>query len=202
MTWFDYAVLLIVGLSALIAVIRGFVREVLSLASWIIAFVVASALSGQMAPMLPAASPNDSLRMLAAFLVVFCATLLGMIVITLAIVELIRIAGLGFLDRVLGLLFGLVRGVMVVVTAVLLAGLTRLPESPVWRDAMLSAPLEVLALSVKPWLPPDLGRKIRYDAVQQVVYTSTRESSGKSFGDIIRASARVHGVESALAAPI
>jgi membrane protein required for colicin V production len=174
MTWFDYSVLLVIGLSALVAVIRGFVREILSLASWIVAFVAASAFSAQVVPLLPSAIPNDSLRLLAAFLLLFGAALLAMVVITLAIVELVRVAGLGFIDRVFGLLFGLVRGFLVVLTAVLLAGLTRLPENPGWRDAMLSAPLEVLALAVKPWLPAEFGRKIRYDAPRQVVYTPAR----------------------------
>jgi len=174
MTWFDYGVLLVIGISALVAVLRGFVREILSLVSWVAAFVAASAFSAQVVPFLPEAIPNDSWRMLAAFVLVFGATLLAMVVITLAIVELVRAVGLGFIDRVFGLMFGLARGVLIVVTAVLLAGLTRLPEQPGWRDAMLSAPLEMLALSVSTWLPADLGRKIRYDAPRQVVYTPPR----------------------------
>jgi membrane protein required for colicin V production len=174
MTWFDYTVVLVIGGSALIAVLRGFVREVLSLASWVAAFVAASAFAGQVAPLLPAEIPNDSLRMLAAFLLLFGATLLAMVVVTLAIVELVRVVGLGFIDRLLGLAFGLVRGLLIVLIAVLLAGLTRLPERQGWRDAMLSQPLELLALSVRPYLPADLARKIRYDAPQQVVYTRRR----------------------------
>lgn len=178
MTWFDYAVLTVIGLSALIAVLRGFVREILSLVSWIVAFFAASALAPDVAPLLPEAIPNDALRMLAAFLLIFGATLLAMIVITLAIVELVRVIGLGFIDRLLGLVFGLARGLLVVVTAVLLAGLTKLPQDPAWRDAMLSAPLEALALAVTPWLPAEIGSKIRYDVRQQVVYNSHRQSSG------------------------
>ena len=175
MTWFDYVVLLVIGVSALVAVMRGFVREVLSLVSWVAAFVAASAFAGKVAPLLPAAIPNDSLRMLAAFVLVFGAILLLMVVITLAIVELVRVVGLGFVDRVLGLAFGLVRGLLIVLIAVLLAGLTRLPEDRGWRDAMLSQPLEVLAMAVLPYLPADLARKIRYDAPQQqVVYTPAR----------------------------
>ncbi|MBC7779851.1 MAG: CvpA family protein [Proteobacteria bacterium] len=169
MTWFDYTVLIIVGASALVAVIRGFVREILSLASWVIAFVAASALAGTVAPLLPSAIPNDALAMLAAFLLVFGGTLLAMSVIALAITEFIKGVGLGFVDRVLGLMFGLARGLLVVTITVLLAGLTRLPENPGWRDAMLSSPLEALALSVKPWLPPELARRIRYEPVRQVV---------------------------------
>ena len=174
MTWFDYGVLLVMGVSALVAVIRGFMREVLSLLSWVAAFVAASTFAGRIAPMLPAAIPNDSLRLLAAFLLVFGATLLLMVVITLAIVELVRVVGLGFVDRVLGLAFGLVRGLLIVLIVVLLAGLTRLPEEAGWRDAMLSQPLEVLARVVLPYLPTDFARKIRYDGGQQVVYTPLR----------------------------
>jgi membrane protein required for colicin V production len=98
-------------------------------------------------------------------------TLLGMVLLSLALVELVRAAGLGFADRVLGLAFGLARGALVVLTLVLLAGLTRLPEHPAWRDAMLSPPLEVLAIAVKPWLPGEVSRRIRYDGSRQVVYT-------------------------------
>jgi membrane protein required for colicin V production len=112
--------------------------------------------------------------MLAAFVLVFGATLLAMVLVTLAIVELVRAVKLGFVDRVLGLAFGLARGLLIVLIAVLLAGLTRLPENRGWRDAMLSQPLEVLALSVRSYLPADLARKIRYDGPQQVVYTPAR----------------------------
>lgn len=182
MTWFDYGVLLVIGISALVAVIRGLVREVLSLLSWVAAFIAASTYAGSIAPMLPAAIPDDSLRMLAAFLLVFGATLLAMVVITLAIVELVRVVGLGFIDRLLGLAFGLVRGLLIVLIVVLLAGLTRLPEDRGWRDAMLSQPLEVLARAVCPYLPADLARKIRYDAAQQVVYNPARKSQGGPVG--------------------
>jgi membrane protein required for colicin V production len=171
MTAFDYAVLAVMGFSALMAVVRGFVREVLSLASWAVAITAGWWLSGRVAAMLPLSIPGESLRLLAAFVLVAGLALLGMVLLSLALVELVRAVGLGFADRVLGLAFGLARGVLVVVTLVLLAGLTRLPEHPAWRDAMLSPPLEVLAIAVKPWLPTEIARRIRYDATRQVVYT-------------------------------
>jgi membrane protein required for colicin V production len=66
-------------------------------------------------------------------------------------------------DRVLGAGFGLVRGVAIVLTGVLLAGMTTLPKQPMWRQALLAAPLEDWALAVKGWLPGDFARHIRYD---------------------------------------
>jgi membrane protein required for colicin V production len=65
-------------------------------------------------------------------------------------------------DRLLGVAFGLARGLLVVLTLVLLAGLTPLPRQAVWRNAMLSGPLEGLAVLVQAWLPAELAKRITY----------------------------------------
>jgi len=162
MTGFDYAVLAIVGVSVLLSVIHGLVRELLSLASWVVAFLVAQFFASAIAPLLPAAIPGEQLRLLAAFLAVFLVVLFAMTLAAIAISSIVRRVGLGFADRAFGAAFGLVRGLAIVLSAVLLAGLTALPREPWWRHAMLSAPLEALANSVKVWLPYDLARHISY----------------------------------------
>jgi len=162
MTWFDYAVLAIVGISVLLSIIHGFVRELLALASWIVAFLAAQNYAADVAPLLPAALTSGSLRLLAAFLAIFLAVLLAMTLAASLLSRLFRRAGLGPGDRALGALFGLVRGFAIVMVLVLLAGLTALPRQPVWRDAMFSAPLEALANTVKVWLPYGLSQHINY----------------------------------------
>ena len=162
MTWIDYTVIAIVGISVLLSFIHGFVRELLSLASWVVAFVVAQMFAGDLAPQLPAALTNPSLRLLAAFLCVFLAVMVGMTVLAMVISQLIKTAGLGFADRALGAVFGLVRGFVIVVIAVLLAGLTTLPRQPAWRHALLGEPLVILANWVKVWLPDDMAKHINY----------------------------------------
>jgi membrane protein required for colicin V production len=139
------------------------VKELLALAAWVVAFLVAQFYAGALAVHVPAAVTDPALRPLAAFLVIFLATLLAMSVLAILASGLIRKAGLGPADRLLGAVFGLVRGLLVVLIGVLAAGLTSLPRERAWRDAMLSAPLEALALGVKPWLPADFGSRIRYD---------------------------------------
>jgi membrane protein required for colicin V production len=163
MTSFDYAVLVIVGLSVLLSVMRGFVREILALASWIIAFFVAKAYVMELAPLLPEAIPNDSLRYLAAFVIVFLATLLICSLLAIALSQIFKHVGLSSLDRVLGAFFGLARGLLVVVILVLLAGLTSLPQDPRWRNAMFSAPLEAVVYSLLPWFPGDVVQHVKYD---------------------------------------
>jgi len=163
MTAFDYVVLLTVGLSILLSVMRGVVREVLALLSWAAAFWLANIYTVRFAPMLPEAIPSESLRFLAAFVILFLVALLVMSLLTIGISELVKTVGLSMIDRGLGAVFGLARGVLIVLVLVLLGGLTSLPRQSAWQNAMFSAPLEAFASIAKPWLPDDLSKRIQYD---------------------------------------
>lgn len=162
MTVFDYAVLAIVGLSILLSMMRGFLREVLALAGWVAAFFVARTYTLELAPLLPEAIPNESLRLLAAFVILFLATLLVASLLAIALSEVFKKVGLGWLDRWLGAVFGLARGVVIVGVLVLLAGLTGLPQDVRWRNAMFSAPLEALVMSSLPWMPQGVAKHIKF----------------------------------------
>ncbi len=162
MTAFDYAVLAILVASIVVSVLRGLVKEVLSLLAWIAAFVVANRYAASFAEMLPAVVPAGSLRLIVAFASLFVATLLLGALINLAIGMVIKATGLAVADRGLGGLFGLARGVLIVLTLVILAGLTELPRQPVWKDAVLSPLAESGARTVKPWLPDDWARHVRF----------------------------------------
>ena len=79
MTVFDYIVLAVIGLSVFFSLMRGMVREVLSLAGWVLAFFVAKTYTLQLAPLLPKAIPTETLQYLAAFIILFwrlCSLLL------------------------------------------------------------------------------------------------------------------------------
>ncbi len=162
MTLFDYAVLAITGFSVLLGAFRGFTREVLALAAWAVAFVAAGAYGGGVAPLLARQIPDESWRTLAAVIAVFMVALIAMSVIAMLASRLIKSAGLGVADRVLGGIFGFARGLLVVLTLVLLAGFTALPRQTVWKDAMLAAPLEKLAGFAKQWLPQGWAKYITY----------------------------------------
>ena len=162
MTLLDNAVFTIVGVSMLLGVIRGFVREVIALGSWVVAFIVSSAYGGDVAPLLAQQIPDEKWRVLAAVVAVFVVVLVVVNIMAMLASKLIKSAGLAIEDRLLGSVFGLARGVLVVLVLVLGAGLTVLPRQPVWKDAMLAAPLVKLAEIVKPWLPQDWAKNISY----------------------------------------
>ncbi|HEY0335736.1 MAG TPA: CvpA family protein [Burkholderiales bacterium] len=163
MTLFDYVVLTIVGASVVVSLMRGFAREVLALAGWVLAFIVANALSGVVAGSFTSVISDGSLRALTAFVAVFVITLIAVSLLALGVSRLLKSAGLGLEDRLLGSVFGLARGVLIVMVMVLLAGLTALPRQPAWSDAMLSPPLEAFARVIKPWLTQAVSRYISYD---------------------------------------
>jgi membrane protein required for colicin V production len=163
MTLFDYAVLTIVGASVVVSIMRGFAREVMALAGWVVAFVVANALSGAVAGSFASVISDGSLRALTAFVAVFVMTLIAASLLAMGVSRLLKSAGLGLEDRLLGSVFGLARGMLIVMVMVLLAGLTALPRQPAWSDAMLSPPLEAFARVIKPWLTQAVSRYISYD---------------------------------------
>ena len=163
MTAFDYAVLIIIGSSVVLSVVRGFSREVLALAGWVIAFLTANALSGIVSEWLAPFIRDGSLRALTAFVSIFVVTLIVVSLLGMMVSRLLKRAGLGLEDRLLGGFFGFARGILIVLTFVLLSGLTALPRQPAWSDAMLSPPLEALAAAMKPWLPQAVSRYLSYD---------------------------------------
>jgi membrane protein required for colicin V production len=163
MTLFDYTVLTIIGASVVLSVVRGFTRELLALVAWLGAFMAATSLSGTVAGWLTTSISDEPVRALTAFIAVFVSTLLLVSVLGLLLSRVVRTAGLGLEDRLLGGIFGFARGLLIVLVAVLLAGLTPLPRQPAWANAMLSPPLEALAGALKPWLPQVFSRNISYD---------------------------------------
>jgi membrane protein required for colicin V production len=163
MTVFDLIVIAIVAVSVGISIWRGMVREVLALASWIGAFWIAKELAGFTATWLPDSVSNPGLRLMFGFIAVMLASLLVFSLAGMLIVHLVKVAGLTASDRMLGAAFGLLRGVVIAVTVVLLGGMTSAPREPYWRNALLSAPLEAAALRVKPWLPRDVARRVSFE---------------------------------------
>ena len=162
MTLFDYVALSIIAASMVISLMRGLVREILSLLAWIAAFVVASFWARDMAALLPAAIPGDPLRLVVGFIILWVGTLFLGGLLAAAVALLIRGAGLGVPDRGLGAVFGLVRGVVIVLFLVVLAGFSALPQQPFWRHALLAPWAERSVRAVKPYLPDTWARYVRY----------------------------------------
>jgi membrane protein required for colicin V production len=155
MIWADYAILGIIGLSALLSILRGFVREILSLVAWVLAFWVALTFMHHLAGYLTEIVPVPSVRLVSAFLMLFLGTLLIMGVVNYVIGKVVAATGLSGTDRMLGIFFGIVRGILIVAVLVFVAGLTSLPRDPWWRESLLIKYFEPIALWIRGLLPEE-----------------------------------------------
>jgi membrane protein required for colicin V production len=162
-TAFDYVVLAVIGLSVLVSIFRGAVREIMALASWVVSGFIAVELSPRVSSVLPSAISNPTIRIAVAFVVLLLIGLLLFALIGLAVSNLVKKAGLSSMDRTVGVFFGLLRGIVVLVLLVLVAGLTPLPRDPAWRNATFSPPLEALAVFARGFLPEAFAVRIRYE---------------------------------------
>jgi len=163
MTWLDYAVLGVMGVSVVWGAWRGLVREVIAVIGWVLAFFLANLLSTSLANALPESVPSPEIRFLIAFVTLFVASLAVATLAGLLISKLVRVAGLGGLDRMLGSAFGAARGALILLVFTLFAGLTALPQKPLWRDSVAGHPLSRAALAIRAWLPPAFAERLRYD---------------------------------------
>ena len=163
MSWLDYAILAVLAVSVVWGIWRGFVREVISLAGWVLAFLAANAVAGPLGDALPTSISSPEVRVLVAFLVVFIFTLSIATVAGMLLSRLLKAAGLGGLDRTLGGLFGLARGVVILLALAIAAGLTAAPRHPLWKESVGAGMLMRTVLQLKPWLPPRLADRLRYD---------------------------------------
>ena len=163
MNWLDYAIIGVLLLSMIWSALRGVVREIVSLGGWIIAFLAANLFAGPLSAHLPQAIPGDALRALAAFLAIFVFALICSALVGMLMSKLVSAVGLGPIDKGLGALFGVARGALLVMAAVLVAGLTSAPRQAWWKESMSGEPLKRAALALKPWLPDSFAQRLRYD---------------------------------------
>lgn len=162
MSAFDYAFLGLLFLSVLLGLWRGLVSEVFSLLGWIVAVAVAWQMAGQVAPFLAGLVQAAWLRWPVAFVLVFIVLLIVLAVVRWILRSLLAASGMSPVDRLFGACFGAVRALIVALLFVAAAGMSNLPKEVWWREAVFAPPLETAVIAVKPWLPKELGQRIKY----------------------------------------
>lgn len=162
MNWVDYLILAIIVLSVILSVWRGFTREALSLAGWILAIWVAIIYADNLSAVLARHIASPTGRLLLAFALLFIGTLLLAALITYLVWQIIDNSGLSGTDRLLGIFFGVARGILVVALLVLLAGMTPLPREESWQHAQLMHYFESIARWMAHFMPHEVAKNIHY----------------------------------------
>ena len=137
MNWVDITIISIIAFSASVSIVRGFIREALSLVSWGLAFFIAGHFYTYITPYLTYFD-SDIIRIAVAITILFFATLLVCSVVSYVIGQLVQKTGLSGTDRVLGICFGILRGILVVAALLFFIDtFTPLSKSPYWTNSQL-----------------------------------------------------------------
>ena len=173
MTAFVIAVVVVIALSALIGLWRGVIREVFALAAWVAALVSMFLFGSKLGSMLPFAQDTPWLRTLAGYALVFIGVFIVLSIAGFLFSKVVNAIGLSFVDRALGMMFGVVRGALIVVMLVFVAGATTLPQMSWWRDSVTAKPLATMAAILRSKLPDDLAKRIKFVAAASDAGRST-----------------------------
>lgn len=154
MNWVDYLIIAIIAISALISLVRGFVREVLSIVVWVAAFWLAVTFARPLAGLLSNYIASATLQIATAFAVIFIGTLLLGAVVNFLAGQLVGRTGLSGTDRAIGVVFGAGRGLILTALLILALGLTRVPQESWWRQSVLIGWLQpmVCEFAVGEWM--------------------------------------------------
>ncbi len=162
MTAFDFILLGVLGISCLLGLIRGLLKEVLSLVAYGLAFICALWWGPSVDQLLSAWLKHDYARLGVAYVGLFVLVLLSVGLFNVTLAALIRSTGLTPADHGLGALFGLVRGCLLILVMVVIAGYTPLPDEPWWKNAMFSKQVVDLVQQLKHRLPPPVDEWLPY----------------------------------------
>ena len=162
-TWVDWVIVGITVISSLISLRRGFFREVLSLLTWIAAVIIAWLFSGSLSLLFANYIETPSLRVIVAAAILFILTLITGGIINTLIGKLVEFSGLTGTDRSLGMVFGALRGGLLVVTLVGIASYLPVQQDAWWRDSVLVPHFELVAewskSMVFDWMAPAVNHR-------------------------------------------
>lgn len=158
----DYAVIAVLLLSVAIGAWRGAVREIINFGGWVLAIILAHSYSSALSPYYADWMTEPVYRVVVAWLVIFVSVLILAALLASLLSELVRKLGLSSVDRVLGAIIGSLRGALVIIVLALAAGMTKFPQTALWKNAALTPSIEIAALYARALLPQSLASKILY----------------------------------------
>lgn len=164
LNWFDYFIIAVIVISTLISLIRGFVSEAVSLLTWILAAIIAFKFTSDLSRLFENLIHNPSVRMLVSFLILFFIILIIGSILNHFIGIFVRGTGLSGTNRILGMVFGFARGVLLIAIIVLFAKLTSIIRTPWWQTSHLVPYFQGLADWLQHLIPVQLNHVSHYFA--------------------------------------
>lgn len=164
MTPIDYCIIAVVFLSIFFGCFRGFIRELLSLIGWVLAFYTANFFTDSFYQLIPF-NLDDSIKYIAGYFIIFIAVLIIASMIIKLINKFIKSVGLGFSNFILGGFFGFTRGVLVVFVMIFLLEKTSFALNPAWENSSYIVIIKNTIENTLPYLPEEWFKDVKYDNI-------------------------------------
>lgn len=173
----DLVILGIVLASVLVSLVRGFIKEMFSILVWVAAIFAAFQVSGALAEALEPLIDLPSARFIIAFAAVFVLVLVVGGLVSFLIGKVVEKTGLSPTDRMFGALFGLARGLLIVVLAVMLMRITPFAQDPWWRESGLMPHFEAMADHAQTLLPESVREWLQQPVAEMTPIASTERTN-------------------------
>jgi len=167
MIWVDYIIIAIIVVSTLISLVKGFVQQVISLASWLLAFFLALRFGPDLSLLLVQYIALEPARQAVAFFLIFIVIVLVGAIVGIVASRLVSAVHLSLGDRLLGLIFGAARGLIIVLTITFFVGISPLVEESWWNQSMLLSYSRELLVLVLGWMPENF-REILIERLKSI----------------------------------
>ena len=161
MTWLDWALLAVLMVSALVGLWRGLVYEVLSVMGWVLAFVLAQTWAEPVGRLLPMQGAAEPLRLAAGFALVFIAVAFAGGLVSWLVKKMVAAVGLRPVDRLLGGVFGVLRGVVILLAIAVVMGMLPVSAQASWQASHVAQTINASLQALKPVLPDAVARHLR-----------------------------------------
>ena len=170
LSWIDIGIIIILLISIAVAIVRGFVKEAVSLISWVAAIWLAITFSHQVALFLPASIDEatisidqattevSKLRVGIAFVLIIIGTLIAGALLNYILSHFTQNRVIRGVDRLLGGFFGFFRGTAIIVLLILAASYTNFPLSETWKSSQVLPPFEIVAMKAIELMPPEFSK--------------------------------------------
>ena len=160
MTIFDMSALAVILICVLVSMMRGAVAEITSLASWVVSFMAARLFAEAFADAFLTSLQPRAVSVAAGFILVFAAAWLVQYLLRSLLSSALAAMGLGSLNRMLGGVFGAVKGILIMTLVVLVCSFTDLPKTQDWRESVSAIYFETLASVAVPYLAGQVTERL------------------------------------------
>jgi membrane protein required for colicin V production len=163
MNWADVSIITLIFLSAMISFFYGFIEELFSLLYWSFSFIISLIFLNEMTELLTTVISFMDLRVGVAFIILFFVSFIIFKWISYLIINSIGPTPLATSERMVGVFFGLIRGLIIVILLILLAGLTQLPTKPWWQGSLLISYVEPIVIYLRSQLPLNIATEFNFE---------------------------------------